>query len=375
MALINEDRIKETTTTTGTGNVTLAGAATGFRTFASVMANNDTCVYCIEGLGEWEIGIGTFVSATPALARTTILSSSNAGAAVTLSAGTHNVFITGSADRLIPPQLTADPAVPSSGNWLYTRSLAGRWVPRFIGPSGVDTAVQPSLWGNTVTMWLPGTSTTAAINFGVSWTVNTTQAHPTIASTSLMTAMRRATFTTTTTTSNVSGVRSSAPLVMRGDAAGKGGFFFAARFGITTYVSTMRIWVGLSALSTALTAATNPSAIANSVYMGKDTGETVWQVATVDSTPTASKTSTGRTTAAAGATDVFDFQAFCKPNDTQITVRVIDITTGTVLVDNVSKSSNLPTNTTPLYAHAECQTAAASACAIFLCKMYIESDD
>lgn len=91
MAHIAADRVKETTTTTGTGALTLAGAATGFRAFSSVMAANDTCFYAIQGGSEWEIGLGTF---NTTLTRTTILASSNAGAAVNLSSGTKDVFIT-----------------------------------------------------------------------------------------------------------------------------------------------------------------------------------------------------------------------------------------------------------------------------------------
>lgn len=116
MAHVVADRVKDTTTTTGTGNVTLSGTApTGFRNFGSVAANNDTVFYAIvhQTAAEWEIGLGTYVSATPALARTSILASSNAGAVVSLSAGTKDVFITSPAIAqgwgvLAPAQITAD---------------------------------------------------------------------------------------------------------------------------------------------------------------------------------------------------------------------------------------------------------------------------
>ena len=95
MPHIVADRIKESTTTTGTGNVTLAGAISGFKTFASRCANNDTFFYAIvhQGADEWEVGLGTFVSATPAVARTSVISSSNSDAAVNFSAGTKHVWI------------------------------------------------------------------------------------------------------------------------------------------------------------------------------------------------------------------------------------------------------------------------------------------
>lgn len=95
MAFRTNDRVKETSTTTGTGNLTLLGAVSQFQAF-SVFANNDTFFYAIVGQTgtEWEVGIGTYVSATPALARTTVLESSNADALVTFSAGTKDVFVT-----------------------------------------------------------------------------------------------------------------------------------------------------------------------------------------------------------------------------------------------------------------------------------------
>jgi hypothetical protein len=92
MALIVKDRVQETTTTTGTGTLTLNGAVVGFQTFSSAIGNSNTTYYAISGDSEWEVGIGTVGAGT--LERTTILSSSNGGTVVTLSAGTKNVFCT-----------------------------------------------------------------------------------------------------------------------------------------------------------------------------------------------------------------------------------------------------------------------------------------
>jgi len=95
MALVVADRVKETTTTTGTGTVTLLGASTGFQSFA-VVGNANTTYYTIAGqtTSEWEVGIGTYTSSGTTLARTTVLSSSNGGSAVNFSAGTKDVFVT-----------------------------------------------------------------------------------------------------------------------------------------------------------------------------------------------------------------------------------------------------------------------------------------
>lgn len=95
MALVLADRVRETTTTVGTGTVVLAGAVTGYQAF-SVLGNGSTTYYCIAGQGtaEWEVGLGTYSTSGPTLARTTVLASSNAGSLVNFSAGTKDVFVT-----------------------------------------------------------------------------------------------------------------------------------------------------------------------------------------------------------------------------------------------------------------------------------------
>lgn len=95
MAHVAADRVKETTTTTGTGDITLGGAVTGFQAFSAVMVNTDTTFYSIvhRTAAEWEVGFGTW-NTGGTLSRTTVLESSNADAAVNFSAGTKDVFIT-----------------------------------------------------------------------------------------------------------------------------------------------------------------------------------------------------------------------------------------------------------------------------------------
>jgi len=94
MALVISDRIKETTTTTGTGTYTLSGAVTGFETFTANLSNSDTTYYCCTDNTDFEVGLGTFTSSGTTLARTTILSSSNSNNAVNWSSGTRTVFCT-----------------------------------------------------------------------------------------------------------------------------------------------------------------------------------------------------------------------------------------------------------------------------------------
>ena len=96
MAFIVNDRVKETSTTTGTGAVTLSGAVTGFETFGAGIGNSNTTYYCIalQDGTEFEVGFGTLNGSSSTLTRTYIISSSNSDAAVNFSAGTKDVFCT-----------------------------------------------------------------------------------------------------------------------------------------------------------------------------------------------------------------------------------------------------------------------------------------
>lgn len=99
MALVIADRVRETSTTTGTGTLTLDGAVTGFRTFSSAVGDTNTCYYTITLGADYEIGVGTVGAGT--LARTTILKSSNSNNAVNFGAGTKDVFVTYAADKAV----------------------------------------------------------------------------------------------------------------------------------------------------------------------------------------------------------------------------------------------------------------------------------
>ena len=96
MALVINNRVRETTSTTGTGAVTLGGAVGGFQTFAAGIGNSNTTYYAISlnSEGEWEVGRGTLNGDSSTLTRTTVLESSNGDAAVDFSAGAKEIFCT-----------------------------------------------------------------------------------------------------------------------------------------------------------------------------------------------------------------------------------------------------------------------------------------
>ena len=131
MALALADRVKETSTTTGTGTINLAGAVEGFQTFVAGVGNGNTTFYAIQDSGgtAWEGGIGTITDASPdTLARTTVISSTNSDNAISLSSGTHTVFGTYPAGKAV--------YLDSSGN------LSHRTIP-YVTITG-DTTVTTS---------------------------------------------------------------------------------------------------------------------------------------------------------------------------------------------------------------------------------------
>ena len=117
MALVLNDRVKETSTTAGTGTLDLDGAVTGFETFVAGIATTNTTYYCIDHQGsydEWEVGLGTVTDATPdTLSRDTVISSSNSDGKVDFTAGTLDVFCT------FPASKTMDMTLTTAGDTMY----------------------------------------------------------------------------------------------------------------------------------------------------------------------------------------------------------------------------------------------------------------
>ena len=102
MALVLKDRVKETTATTGTGTVTLDGAAAGFQSFAAIGDGSQTFYAIVDAAsGAWEVGVGTYTASGTTLSRTTVVSSSNAGSLVNFAAGTKDVFVTYPSSRAV----------------------------------------------------------------------------------------------------------------------------------------------------------------------------------------------------------------------------------------------------------------------------------
>ena len=125
MALVINDRVKVTSTTTGTGAFALGAAVTGFETFAQGIGNSNTTYYCIfnQGTSEFEVGLGT-LSSTTNLQRTTIISSSNSDAVVDFQSGTKDVFCTLPASKSVYLDSTGTPVGAASNGFALAMAVA-----------------------------------------------------------------------------------------------------------------------------------------------------------------------------------------------------------------------------------------------------------
>jgi hypothetical protein len=223
-------------------------------------------------------------------------------------------------------------------------------------------------------MWLPGTGTTVAINWGTSFTARNSgtgaaQATPARASTSAMTSLNRATFGTGTTATGASGIQSASTVAWMGNAANLGGFFFAARFGVETLATDQRVFVGLSANNA--TMAADGSTWANTLGIVKDSADSVWNIVTRSAT-TLTKTTTGITVTAGQVLDLFIFSA---PNSQSVSFEIRNAVTNTSLFTLTGVTTNVPANTTFMYMQAHTQSVTGTTAKLLaLNKLYVESD-
>jgi len=136
MALVVADRVKEATSTTGTGDVSLSGAPANFVSFGSALSNGDTTYYAIvdNTNSDYEVGIGTYTSATDSLSRDTIFESSNSGAKVDLQTGQKDVFITYPASKSL--------LLDASGEVLGDQTFSGSVTLNADPTSGLQAATK-----------------------------------------------------------------------------------------------------------------------------------------------------------------------------------------------------------------------------------------
>jgi hypothetical protein len=273
-------------------------------------------------------------------------------------------------------QQTGAQSSPAAGKAkLFFRNKAGRASLEMQGggTGEMDTALQPSLFANSVT-WMAPLSGSSPLTVGPYTTQGGTITTPSLATTNRRTAMRRINWVTASAATNaVAGARGLETL-WRGNAAGMGGFFAFFRFALSASALGNRAFVGLS--SAAFTATTDPSANINLIGVGFDAADTVaggWVLMTNDGSGVA--TETAYATAPRDATTVFDLTLYCAPNSSSIGVRLYNQTTQSAIIDNLSVTTNFPANTAFLAPYAWVNTGTVTtAIGIDIASIYTETD-
>lgn len=190
---------------------------------------------------------------------------------------TNKLIFNGTDTGITMKAITTEPSAPSAGNGIiYMKSIAGRIMPKFVGPSGIDFPIQPLIAQDKVGLWNPpGNATTLPGVFGFTapTAVGTVTAR-TVATTSMFTRVKRLGYVSAATAASVTGHYVPVAQNTIGDGTGLGGFFYVARFGISdaAAVANAQMFVGMSSTVAAPTNV-DPGTLLNSIGAGYATAD------------------------------------------------------------------------------------------------------
>jgi hypothetical protein len=271
--------------------------------------------------------------------------------------------------------LAAEPATPAAGElYLYAKDVGGRVLPKFKGPSGLDSVLQPALFGNGVFLVAPGTTTAMQVIGGPALTVVGTMSHPTLTTSSLRQQTSRANVVSAATAASAAEVRAAFGRVWRGDAPGLGGFFFRCRFSIVSTTALQRTFVGLTNSTAAIATTQDPVALTNLVGVGNASADANLQILTNDGAGNAAKIDLGANFPSQGIDDVYELTMFAPPAGSTIKYRMLRIGTGAEATGTLS-GAELPAASQFLAPHVYMNNGGTAAAVNFdLIRLYLETD-
>lgn len=292
-------------------------------------------------------------------------------------AGAADVEIEGGQLRL--PAITTPTAPAAGGVKLFGRDVAGRVLPAIIGPSGLDTSLQPFFGRNKMGLFVPAGNGGADTQMGLVISATGTATSENVATTNLHNYMRRRSWRiTTASTTAVAGIRGGAlQFSVGGPSAGLGGFHLVWRWGPATGVTNAshRAFVGMRN-STAAPTDVNPSTLTNICGMGYDSADTNIQFMYNDGSGTATKVDLGASFAKPNAdlTSVYEIAMFARPGTTQsLTYEVTNLVSGAVATGTVT--TDVPTTTTLINPYSYMSVGGVSSViGLATMSLYIETD-
>lgn len=263
----------------------------------------------------------------------------------TYNPSTEQLSILGTNPTILLNGITSEPSTPISNNIiLYSKSIGGRMMPKWLAPSGVDTPFQSNIFFNNISLFSPSSGTTISL-IGNGGTAVGTISNPTPSSTSLKTQTRRFVITSANGGGSFASLRVGVLECWRGNATGLGGFFVVSRFSIDTTPNGMRMFVGLT--DTATTAPTNidptvsttPGKIGMAINSNTGTWKFVHNI--TGTTPTVIDLGANFPI---NTTDFLEMVIFAAPNASTVSYRVTNQTTGLSTTGTIV--TNLPASTT-----------------------------
>lgn len=291
-------------------------------------------------------------------------------------AGAADVEIEGGQLRL--PAI-ATPTTPAAGGMkLFGRSVAGRVMPCFVGPSGLDSRLQPILSNNSLFYVSPSSGTAAPTVIGGTLSTSVTMSlQQTFGSTNRWLSTSRKRFQTTTTAGVATGMRTAYRQWFRGSAAGFGGFYFQCQFGQNVNLNGGQFFVGLVDNTNALSADPSVTFALNMCGVGYDAADPStgnWQFFRNDGAGSPVKVDLGATNGARTTDQGLDLTMFLAPGGSELFVRIVNLNTDAVVLDT-SYTTDIPAVNTGMCFHAECRNGAvASTANVEVAKVYIETD-
>lgn len=401
------DRVEETSTTTGTGAFTLAGAVAGFQSVGSLLANGDTAFFYVEAVdssgvptGDWLTFLGTYNSGAGTVSRTTILASSAGGTTnVSFAAGTKRIGIglvsravveTDKDGNLVIANNASAPPTPAADTLVVLAqriaASGGRALPRILNEDGIYTTLQAH-WGRNAKVHTQahGGITTGGFvydgfNTGLS-TIGTATAR-TVATTNRFTRARRLAYVSAATGGSAAGLATLNAATHHhwtvGGASGAG-FLAIFRFGVSdpATVAGAHMFVGLHNTSGTPSVTGNPNAYTNAIGLAQLNGGANLNIVYGGSAAQTPIDLGANFPAGSLSADWYELILYARPDVNQVAYRVERINTGDVASGVLTGTAGtaLPANTTLLGPRMwRSNNATALAVGIDIGGLYIESD-